>query len=187
MNRIKEIIITVSTFFMVPILLIIVLVPALIVSNLSPIVRNEDLNIERKNKTVLGTQSFLLDNVEVRLNDEILNSSPVFNMSSNVLKLSVIHSSESKHTVFTDSVFLQNRGNTSQKVYFIPYFDTIPSDVEIAITIDNVSNVMVDSQGNLWPQEIFLNPGQEILIGIRIDGRYEIHSDLNIEIEISVE
>ena len=187
MNRVKEIIMTVSTFIMVPVLLAIVLVPALIVSNLSPIVRKEDFGVERKNKTVLGTQSFLFDEVEVRLNDEMLNSSPVYNIGSKSLKLNIIHSVESKHTVFADSIFLQNRGSTSQKIYVIPHFDTIPSDIEIATTIDNISNVMLDSEGNMWPQEIFLNPGEELLIGIRIDGRYEIHSDLNIELEIAVE
>lgn len=187
MNRLKEIIFTVSIFFMVPILLIVLIVPTLIVSNLSPIVRTEDYAVTRKNKTVLGTQSNLINDVEVRFNEEILKTSPEYKINSNDIRVSFVHLAEQKHTIFTDSIFLKNRSDEEKLVYFIPHFDQIPMDMEIAITVGNVSNVIIDSNGNYWPQEIYLAPGEEILLGFRIDGRYEIHSDIDIEIEISVE
>ncbi|HOU75798.1 MAG TPA: hypothetical protein PK957_01585 [Candidatus Dojkabacteria bacterium] len=187
MNRLGEIILTVSIFFMVPILLVVLVVPTLIVSNLSPTVRTDDYAVVRKNKTVLGTQSSLVKDVEVRFNDELLKTSPAYRINTDNIRISFIHLAEQKHTVLNDSIFLKNRSDENKTVYFIPRFDQIPSDVEIALTVGNISNVIIDSNGNYWPQEIHLVPGEELLLGFRIDGRYEIHSDIEIDIEISVE
>lgn len=185
MDNVKNILVMVRDLVYVPVIVFLVAAPALIVMSVRPQEIVSNTSDSRTSSAVLGVQQYRISDVSVSSARTVENNLS-YNGNLNRLEFVARNNIGSKHTKYENVLVFENQSDEWKQLTVVPRMDLAPTDTEIAVTIGNVSNVVMDNEGNINSAQISIAPNEAVSVGFRMDSLNEIHYSFEIIYDIVI-